>query len=105
MISQQEHPTMQVRVSRWGNSLAVRLPKQLAEQLGLTEGQTVDLAVVDNAIKIEAEATPRIPRYKLADLLADCDPNDQPDVVEWGPDIGAEIIDDDYSRGLIREDK
>jgi hypothetical protein len=26
-----------VRVSKWGNSLAVRLPKALAEQLGLKQ--------------------------------------------------------------------
>lgn len=94
---------MQVRISKWGNSLAVRLPKQLADQLCLAEGQSVDLAVVDNTIKIEPQPSARIPRYKLADLLAQCDPSDQPEAIDWGPDVGAEIIDDDYSRGLIRE--
>lgn len=92
---------MQVRVSRWGNSLAVRLPKQLAEQLGLAEGQTVNLAVVDNTIKIESEPANRIPRYKLADLIKEAEdlgPGAQPETVDWGPDRGAEIIDDDYTK-------
>lgn len=33
-----------MQVSKWGNSLAVRLPKKLVEQLGLKEGDEVNLA-------------------------------------------------------------
>lgn len=29
---------MELQVNRWGNSLAVRLPAQLARQMGLEEG-------------------------------------------------------------------
>jgi antitoxin MazE len=96
---------MQVRVSRWGNSLAVRLPKQLAEQLGLAEGQAIDLSIVDNEMKLKPEVITRVPRYKLADLVAQMDPANVPELVDWGPDVGAEIIDDDYSRGLIPDAK
>lgn len=96
---------MQVRISRWGNSLAVRLPKQLAKQLALSEGQTVDLSIVDDALKLAPGSVTRIPRYRLEDLLAQCDPNDAPELVDWGPDVGGEIIDDDYSRGLVRDDR
>ncbi|NZA02068.1 AbrB/MazE/SpoVT family DNA-binding domain-containing protein [Ottowia beijingensis] len=31
-------------VGRWGNSLAVRLPAELARELGLREGSTLQLA-------------------------------------------------------------
>ena len=96
---------MQVRVSRWGNSLAVRLPKQLAEQLGLAEGQNIDLSIVDDEMKLKPEPVARIPRYKLADLVSQLDPANAPELVDWGPDVGAEIIDDDYSRGLIPDAK
>lgn len=38
------HPSsMQMRVSRWGNSLAVRLPAALVEALGLKEGDEFDV--------------------------------------------------------------
>ena len=30
---------MKVKIAKWGNSLAVRLPKRLAEELGLTPGK------------------------------------------------------------------
>ena len=35
-------PIMQV--SKWGNSLAIRLPKALVEEMGLKEGDEVTLA-------------------------------------------------------------
>lgn len=34
---------LQLNVARWGNSLAVRLPAELARELSLTEGSTVEL--------------------------------------------------------------
>lgn len=33
------------RLQRWGNSLAVRIPKEEVERLGLGEGSSVDLTV------------------------------------------------------------
>lgn len=34
---------MEVRVSKWGNSLAIRLPAKLAAALGLKEGDRIDV--------------------------------------------------------------
>ncbi|MFZ2154577.1 MAG: AbrB/MazE/SpoVT family DNA-binding domain-containing protein [Bradyrhizobium sp.] len=36
-----------MQVSKWGNSLAVRLPKKLVEELGLKEGDDVDVTATD----------------------------------------------------------
>ena len=33
-------------------------------------------------------------RLRLADLLAQCDPERRPDPVDWGPDVGREVIRD-----------
>ena len=35
---------LELSVGRWGNSLAVRLPAELARELGLREGSTLQLA-------------------------------------------------------------
>jgi antitoxin MazE len=50
-----------MQVSKWGNSLAVRLPKALVDQLGLKEGDELDVvAAKDGAIEVEtAEARRR----------------------------------------------
>jgi antitoxin MazE len=36
-----------MRVSRWGNSLAVRLPKSLVDALGLKAGDVLDVVAAD----------------------------------------------------------
>jgi antitoxin MazE len=45
-----------MQVSRWGNSLAVRLPKALVDQLGLKEGDELNVvAATDGTIEVETE--------------------------------------------------
>lgn len=40
---------MKMQIGRWGNSLAVRLPKALVERLGLREGDEIDLSALESA--------------------------------------------------------
>jgi antitoxin MazE len=93
---------MKVKLAKWGNSLGVRLPKAAVEAAGLAAGSEVDVVVEGGDVRLKRPL--RIPRYTLAELIAEMDrlgPANQPELVDWGPDVGAEIIDDDYSRGLI----
>ncbi len=88
---------MQVRIAKWGNSLAVRLPKAIADDLGLTEGQPVDVAIDKGAVRLK----PQSGQVRLSELIAEAKrlgPAARPEVVEWGPDVGAEIIEDAYSK-------
>ena len=39
---------MSVTLHRWGNSVGLRLPKPLLEQLGLKEGSEVDIKIEGN---------------------------------------------------------
>jgi antitoxin MazE len=49
-----------MQVSRWGNSLAVRLPKALVERLGLKEGDQLNVvAAKDGAIEVETHEDQR----------------------------------------------
>jgi antitoxin MazE len=49
-----------MQVSRWGNSLAVRLPKALVEKLGLKEGDQLNVvAAKDGAIEVETSEDQR----------------------------------------------
>ena len=93
---------MKVKISKWGNSLGVRLPKAAAEAAGLTEGSEVDVVVEGRELRLR----PPVPftPYRLEDLIAEMDrlgPENEPETVDWGPDRGSEIIDDAYSRGEI----
>ena len=89
---------MRVQVAKWGNSTAVRLPKAVVEELRLKAGQEIDLTVEDGEARLRpVHARPRV---SLAALLAEADRigwENQPPLVDWGPDVGVEIIDDEYS--------
>jgi antitoxin MazE len=94
---------MKVKISKWGNSLGVRLPKAAAEAAGLAEGSEVDVVVEGRELRLR----PPVPftPYRLADLVAEMKrlgPENEPPTVDWGPDRGSEIIEEDaYSRGEI----
>lgn len=90
---------MQVRVSRWGNSLAVRLPKALAEDLRLKEGQAVDVEIDDGSVRLTPVERRKYPTLaEMVEEMKRLGPENEPPTVDWGPDVGAEIIDDEYSQ-------
>lgn len=57
---------MRSRAQKWGNSLAVRIPKVIADEVGVAERDELDIEVVGNAIQIRRH----LPEPTLADLLA-----------------------------------
>lgn len=88
----------EIQISKWGNSSAIRLPKAVLDELGLKPGQSVQLTVKDGKGIIEPVRPKKI---RLEWILAETDrlgPENAPETVEWGPDRGDEIIDDEYSR-------
>jgi antitoxin MazE len=79
---------MSVTLHRWGNSVGLRVPKPLLEQLGLKEGSEVELKIEDGRLVIEPHR-PR--RLTLKDVLKGFTPEDQPGEVDWGPPVGKEV--------------
>jgi antitoxin MazE len=47
---------MKMQIGRWGNSLAVRLPKALVERLGLKEGDEIESSAIETALASTARA-------------------------------------------------
>lgn len=93
---------MKVKVAKWGNSLGVRLPKAALEAVGASAGSDLDLMIEPGGFRLRKKT--KTSSELLAEMLAEIDrlgPDCAPETVEWGPDRGAEIIDDAYSRGEI----
>lgn len=67
--------------------MAIRLPKTVAEELGVKVGDVVELRLKDGAVVIRASRRP----YRLADLLRQITPDNVPDAVEFSP-IGKELL-------------
>ncbi|MEE3625534.1 AbrB/MazE/SpoVT family DNA-binding domain-containing protein [Nitrospirillum sp. BR 11752] len=79
---------MQVQISRWGNSLGLRVPKDIAKEVGLTEGDRVEVVAEQGRIVIALAR----PRYRLADLLVGMTPHDMGGTFDWGEDVGREVV-------------
>lgn len=75
------------QVSKWGNSLGVRLPKSVARDAQMDEGDTVDVSVEHGAIVIR----PTRPRYSLNELVRRITPKNRHDESEWTGPIGHEV--------------
>jgi len=58
---------METRVRKWGNSLALRIPKPLAAQLGLEVDTAVELFLERETLVVALKGTRR---YTLNGLLA-----------------------------------
>ena len=79
---------MSVTLHRWGNSVRLRLPKPLLEQLGLKEVSEVDVRIGGNRIVVEPT---RRRRNTMAELLKGMTPDNRPAEGDWGPPVGREV--------------
>jgi len=90
---------MRVKAAMWGNSLAVRLPKEAVRAIGAAPGRDLEMTVRAGRLEI---APIKPDEYSLDWIVAEMrrlGPQNEPETVDWGPDVGEEIIDDEWSRG------
>jgi antitoxin MazE len=80
--------SMKTRVQKWGDGLALRIPKSFAAETGLREDAAVELSVIEGRLIVEpvAQASPT-----LEDFLRGV--TDQNLHGEWntGPAVGREV--------------
>ena len=79
---------MQVQVQKWGNSLALRIPKSFANQIKIEQGSYVDLSTVDGTLiakPLEEQ------EYSLEQLLAGITDENIHAEVDTGNAVGKEI--------------
>ena len=79
---------MSAQISRWGNSLGVRIHRQIAESVGLTEGARVEIAADDGRVVI----TPAVRRYTIEELVSDMTIDNVRKAFDWGRDMGREEV-------------
>jgi antitoxin MazE len=78
---------MRARVQRWGNSLALRIPKAFAIETDLESGSEVELTLDDGRLIV----TPLAPAaYDLEELLAQVTPENLHGEVDTGSSVGDE---------------
>lgn len=79
---------MTTKIQKWGNSLAVRIPKELAKEASFKEGSVIIFSSKDNSLVIKHE---KKPTYTLKELLKDFDIKKQHKESDWGKPKGTEV--------------
>lgn len=78
----------EVTLKKWGNSLAVRLPKEIISNIDLHENSKVKLNILDGSII----ATPvKEPKITLDSILEGITPENYGKVIDFGKPEGKEI--------------
>jgi antitoxin MazE len=78
---------MVTRVQKWGNSLALRIPRSFAVQAKVAAGTAVDIAVEKGQLVVR----PVRRRYRLRDLLKSVDSRNLHAEVQTGRPVGREV--------------
>lgn len=81
--------TTETTVQKWGNSLAVRIPKEIAEYVAIQQGSEVEFKVINGAITLVPKKKTK--QYSLEDLLAQCKPEQRHEEIDFGT-TGKEMI-------------
>lgn len=78
---------MRTHISKWGNSLAVRLPKPFVDELGLGEGAEVEITVRDGRLMLVAADR----EYALEELVDGITSENRHQESDWGRPKGREL--------------
>ena len=79
---------MITRIQKWGNSLALRIPKAFAREIGLEQGASVEISLRQGKVVLEpVEALP----LTLDELLDGVTEENLHREVDTGPPVGKEV--------------
>ena len=79
---------MKTRIQKWGNSLALRIPKSFAVEAGIEEDSPVEMSLEKGKLVIVSS---RKPEFTLKQLLSRVDAANLHREIETGPPVGKEV--------------
>jgi antitoxin MazE len=81
---------MKTKAQKWGNSLAVRVPRGIAEDVGLKAEDSLEVEVVKGRIVLTPSAS-RSSRYRLDDLVKKITSKNRYAEEDFGKRFGREV--------------
>ena len=78
---------MKVQIQKWGNSLALRIPKSFAVESKIEQGSTVEISLESGKIIVFPVAEPD---FSLDELLAKITPENLHGEIDKGASVGRE---------------
>ena len=82
---------MNALIKKWGNSLALRIPKSYAKEIKLEDGAAVEIKIEENKIVILPKRK-REKKYSLKELVSRITEENRYDEIDFGPPLGKEIF-------------
>jgi antitoxin MazE len=82
---------MHVEFLKWGNSLALRVPKAFAESIGASEGKQAEMTVKEGTLVVRVSKARRRRRYVLEELIDGITEENRHREIGWGPPAGNEV--------------
>jgi antitoxin MazE len=79
---------MQTKVQKWGNSIALRIPKAFAEEMCIAPNTAVELTLTNGSLVITPLQTPA---FSLEDLLAAVTAQNIHEEIDSGTAVGNEV--------------
>lgn len=79
---------MTVKIQKWGNSLGVRVPKNLADLLKIQAGSEVILVPEDRGLLLKPIRQRRVSLRALVDQIT---PQNRHGEIDWGEPVGREV--------------
>lgn len=67
----------------------MRIPKEIAREINISEGSAVSFSVENGAIVL---STPKKLKYTIEELVKGITRENMHELVDWGPDVGNEIL-------------
>jgi antitoxin MazE len=78
---------MKTRVQKWGNSLALRIPKSFAEEVGLLSDSPVEISLTNGKLVVVPIEKPGLSLKKLLSRITDENIHHE---IDSGPAVGIE---------------
>lgn len=79
---------MITKVQKWGNSLAVRIPSNVAEKIAIEQGSEIELSVINQILTLK----PKKKKPTLDELLARVTSENRHSEIDFGSTEGNELL-------------
>jgi antitoxin MazE len=80
---------MNTRFSKWGNSIALRIPNGMAKELRIADGSAADVQVKDGTLVVTPARVKK--KYDIDKLVAGITPENLHGEIETGGAVGNEL--------------
>jgi antitoxin MazE len=82
---------MKTEFLKWGNSLALRVPKVFADEIGAVAGRRAEMTTQNGVLVVKVTSAKKRRRYHLEQLINGITEENRHAEADWGSPVGNEV--------------